>query len=141
MKTKAIIILFFALTLSVISCKKTTDKNDLTTGIVGRYTNTTESTEIIVNKVSNTSVSISITTGSGSGQYSVAFPTATMNSSTSFTLNPVTQDGTYCSGTEKFSGTGTYTNNNISLFLTVDGVGTGTYNPCGDWTDNISASK
>ena len=60
MKTKAIIILFFALTLSVISCKKTTDKNDLTTGIVGLYTNTTESTEIIVNKVSNTSVSISI---------------------------------------------------------------------------------
>jgi hypothetical protein len=141
MRTKATIILFFAITLSIVSCKKSTDKNDLTTDIVGRYTNASESTEITVNKVSNTSVSISLTTGTGSGRFTVAFTNTTMNSTTSFTLNTVDRNSALCDGTESITGTGTSTGNNISLFIKDDVKGTlGSISACPNFIRNVNVS-
>lgn len=143
MKNKSILFLaFIALALfTSSSCKKTTDSNDLTTSIIGNYTNAAEATNIVVNKVDNSTVSITLVTGTGSGKYDVAFPNVTMNSANAFNLNSVTQNGGTCIGTEIFSGTGTTSNNSISLFITVIGTGTGTPYDCSNWTDNVSASK
>jgi len=140
MKIKTILFLVLV-ACSLTQCKKENNSNDLTTGIVGNYTNAAEATNIVVNKVDNSTVSITLVTGTGSGKYDVGFPNVTMNSASSFTLNAVTQDGGTCIGIETFSGTGTTSNNNISLFITVTGTGTGTPYDCSNWTDNVSATK
>ncbi|MDZ4844819.1 MAG: hypothetical protein SH857_04635 [Chitinophagales bacterium] len=113
---------------------------DLTTSIVGHYTHSSNNTDIVVNKVDNTTVSITLDTGSGSGAYDVAFSSATMNSANAFTLNTVTQNGAVCSGDETFSGTGTHSGNNISLFMTVVRTGGSTCTN-GTYTRNVSAPK
>jgi hypothetical protein len=132
------------LALSVVAvlfsgCKK--EDNDLTKNVVGHFTNSTTSTDVVVNKVDNNTVSLTLTTGSGSGEYTIGFPTAKMSSANAFTLDPVTQTGNGCDGTQKWSGTGTASNNNIALFISVDGTGTGSPYDCDDWTDNVAASK
>lgn len=127
------------------SCKKDgTSNGDLTTSIVGHYTNSSTSTDIVVNKIDNNKVSITLSTGSGSDAYDVAFSSVTMNSATAFTLNTVTQDGAVCNGKETFSGNGTHTGNNISLFMTVVGTnpsGPSPYDCSGTDTRNVSATK
>jgi hypothetical protein len=145
MKTKTLLLFIFASILLLPSCKKDgTDGGDLTSSIVGQYTNSSTNTTIVVNKIDDTKVSITLNTGSGSGTYDVAFTSVTMNSETSFTLNTVTQDGAVCIGKETFSGTGTHSGNNISLFMTVVGTnpsGITPYDCSGTDTRNVSASK
>ena len=137
--------LFAVGSLFLNSCNQDDDDDgDLTTNIVGHYTNATTSTDIVVNKINESTVSIALTTGTGSGQYNVAFSSVTMNSETAFTLNSVTQDGAACIGEETFTGTGTHSENNISLFLTVVGSnpdGPTPYDCDGTNTRNVSASK
>ena len=141
MKTKFYALLLAASLLSIASCKKDSDADgDLTADVVGHYTNTSDNTEIFVNKIDDNTVSITMSTGSGSGSYNIAWPSATMKSKNSFTMDAV-EGNTGCQGTEMFSGTGTYSNNNISLFITIDGTGTGTPYDCTDGSDNVSASK
>ncbi len=120
-----------------------TDGSDLTTGIVGSYTNTATNTNIVVNKVDDTTVSISLTTGSGSGEYDIAFASTTMNTETSFTLNTVVEQQTGCNGIHTWDGTGTYSSGNISLFMTrVASSTSGGIGACeGSQNFNVSASK
>lgn len=142
MTMKNISLIACALFVFVSACKKADDGTDLTASITGHYTNSAQNTDIVVNKVDDTHISITLSTGSGSGSYSVAFPSATMTSANAFTLNTVTQNGASCIGEETYSGTGTHTGNNISLFMTIVGTGTGTpYDCTGTTTDNVSASK
>jgi len=133
---------FFLLTIcfalfGLSACdKEDTNGDDLTTDIIGHYTNAGTNTDIVVNKVDDTTVSIALTTGSGSGYLSVAFPDVDMTSATAFTLNTVT--GSDCGGTATYSGTGTSSNGNISLFITIVNTGGG----CdGTFTRSVSASK
>lgn len=135
---------FFLLTLCFVlfgvSACNSDDNNgdDLTTDIIGHYTNAGTNTDIVVNKVDDTTVSIALSTGSGSGAYSVAFPDVDMTSATAFTLNPVTVNHVACGGTGTYSGSGTASNGNISLFMTEVLSGGG----CdGTNTRNVSASK
>ena len=109
MKFKTTLILAF-LTFSLTQCKK--DGNDLTTDIVGKYTNGSGSSyrEIIVTKVDNNTISIYVEDSYQSGQ---THASTKMNSKTSFTLNKVTETG---SGTKyEYTGSGTYSANNIII--------------------------
>lgn len=141
MKTKQFTFLLCAALLSFSSCKKDdSTSGDLTTDVVGHYTNSSDNTDIVVNKIDDSSISITMSTGSGSGSYNMAWPKATMTSKTAFTMEEV-EGNTGCQGTEKFSGTGTASNGNISLFITIKGTGLNTPYDCYDWNDNVSASK
>ncbi len=145
MTTKTLLLCICTTILLLPSCKKDgTNDGDLTTSIVGHYTNSSTNTDIVVNKIDNSKVSITLSSGSGSGAYDVAFSSVTMNSATAFTLNTVTQNGAVCIGTETFSGTGTHSGNNISLFMTVVGTnpsGPTPYDCSGTDTRNVSATK
>lgn len=139
MKTTKTLLMLLAVSLSFTACNKDDDNDsgDLTTGIVGHYVNAADNTDITVNKIDDTHVSIQFSTGNGSTNYSSAFANVLMNSATSFTLGTAT--GTDGCG-RILTGTGTYSNNNISMFLTKDdptnGVGS-----CGDTTESISATR
>jgi hypothetical protein len=141
MKNVIRLLLVFTITLGIASCN-TEDSDDWAGAIAGLYTNTASNTEITVNKIDDKTVSIAIVTGSGSGALSVAFSSVTLNSETAFTLNEVSQNGAVCNGTETFNGTGTASNGNISVFMTVEREGDGgIYNQCtGTDTRNVSAS-
>lgn len=145
MTTKTILLSICTMILLLPSCKKDgTSNGDLTTSIVGHYTNSSTNTDIVVNKIDNSKVSITLTSGSGSGSYDVAFSSVTMNSANAFTLNSVTEDGDGCIGKETFTGTGTHSGNNISLFMTVVGTnpsGPTPYDCSGTDTRNVSATK
>lgn len=105
------------------SCKKENgdSKNDLTASVVGKYTNPNDyNLEIVVNKIDNSTVTITLQ----NGYFDYAFTNVKMNTATSFTLNEYTQNG-WCENSQaaeeatvKASGTGTASNNNISLFVT-----------------------
>jgi hypothetical protein len=111
------------------SCNKEDKKNnDLTSEVVGRYTNPNDyNLEIIVNKINNSTVSITVQ----NSHHSDAFTNVTMNSANAFTLNsfkgvgwcsePFQSDeflnSFYEAATVTTSGTGTASNNNISLFI------------------------
>ena len=111
---------------------------DLTTNAVGVFTEVSGNAVITVNKVDNNTVSIIV----DDSNWDFAFTDVTMNSATAFTLNTYTRNGDGCDGTETISGTGTASNNNISLFIAIDAVGgTGFAGPCNDDTYNVSASK
>ena len=143
MKLATFLLSLCTLMFLLTSCGEEENDNDLTTSIIGHYTNLSENTDIVVNKVDDTTVSISLSSGSGSGAYSIAFPTVTMNSETTFTLNEITASGS-CVGIYMYSGTGTHSGNNISLFLTRVGSnpdGTTIYDCEGTYTFNESASK
>lgn len=109
--------IFFTCVISVFlgliffsSCKKENDKdNDLTTDIVGKYTN--GNTTITVNKVDNSTVAIALE----DGYIAPTFASTKMNSKTSFTLNDVTQNDGVTK--REFSGSGTYSSNNIIIQL------------------------
>lgn len=127
------------------SCKKDTkeevSKNDLTTNIVGKYTNKDDyNLTIIVNKIDNSTVSITI----HNGYFDYAFSNVKMNSSTSFTLNEYSVSS-WCTNVDddtniKNSGTGTASNDNISVFVTE--MSTSNSGNCdSNNKNNFSASK
>lgn len=135
------IFFLFAIAAAVTSCEEEEAVENWAEGIAGLYTSTATNTSITVNRIDDKTVSIDLTTGSGSGSYAVAFSSVTMTSETAFTLNEVSQDGAVCIGTETFTGTGTASNGNISLFLTVVGTSTSLGYPCeGTDTRSVSAS-
>lgn len=134
-----VLVLFF-----VTSCKKDSndDKNDLTTNILGKYTNPNDyDLEIVVNKIDNSTVSMTIK----NGYFDYAFTNVKMNSATSFTLTPYSfNSGCFISSsqhvdaTTTVSGTGTASNNNISVFIEENHVAsTGS---CNDSNDSYSFS-
>jgi hypothetical protein len=137
----ALALFFIAFTSS---CKKDSEsKSDLTSGIVGHYTNTSDNTDITVNKIDATHVSIALSSGTGSGHYTMSFTSVTMNSATAFTLNATSDNNYYYD--ETWTGTGTYSGNNISLFMSIHAVPTAAGLAVGDteYTDpqTVSASK
>lgn len=126
MKKQFFSLLVFSATLGLFftsSCKKENgdSKNDLTTSVVGRYTNPNDyDLEIIVNKIDNSTVSITLQ----NGYFDYAFTNVKMNSTNSFTMTPYSRDGecwdsqsNYFPATETVSGSGTSSNNNISMFI------------------------
>lgn len=140
MKFKTTLLLAF-LAFSLTQCKK--DSNDLTKSIVGKYTNPNDyDLEITVNKIDNSTVSLTL----HNGYFDYAFTNVKMNSATSFTLNEYTQSGlcqtntVYEDASIKISGSGTGSNNNISVFVTEKKTGNS-----GNCTENnsytFSASK
>lgn len=145
MKTKFYALLLAVSVLSIASCKKDSDATgDLTSEIVGHYTNASDNTEIFVNKIDDNSVSVTMSTGSGSGSYDIAWPKAKMNSKTSFTTDSVEHMISSCTGTKYATATATASNNNISLFIHWDGtpgVSNGYWSQCSDDDRSISASK
>jgi len=100
------------------------------------YENT--ETEITINKVDDSTVSLALKHGT-SCKYDIGFSSVKMNSASSFTLNEVNFIK-FCN--KKISGTGTYTNNNISIFAVVVSDNTA-MSCCADSIVNvtISASK
>lgn len=109
MKKQAILILA-CLALAFTSCKK---DNDLTSDIVGKYTSGSGSgeVEVIVNRVDNSTVSLTVGGGSVGAAETSTHATTKMNSKTSFTLNTVSS--TAFGYTTTYSGTGTNSGNNI----------------------------
>ncbi len=143
--------IFFACVIAVFlssvfftACKKENGKdNDLTETVVGKYTNPNDyDLEIVVNKIDNSTVSITLQ----NGYFDYAFTNVKMNTATSFTLNQYTKNS-YCysqispeEATLTISGTGTASNNNISLFISENTAGnTGTCSDSDSYT--FSASK
>jgi len=112
MKIKTTLLLVL-IALSLTQCKKEDSSNDdLTSDIVGKYTNGSGSgyREIIVTKVDNNTISIYIEDSYQSGQTHAA---TKMNSKTSFTLNKVNETGSGAS--YEYTGSGTYSANNIVI--------------------------
>ena len=113
MKTKLFLFLMIALA-TLTQCKKDGDDDnsgDLTTDIVGRYDD--DDYTVVVNRVDDNTVSISIVDGS----FSIAFTDVTMQSKTSFTLNEFSQTINNSPNDDKYtySGQGTNSANNISV--------------------------
>ena len=134
MKIVKPLLLLLAVTMLFTACDKEDDANsgDLTTSILVHYIKTAECTDITVNKIDDTHVSIQLETHCSSSTYSVAFTNVTMNTATSFTLNSVIGDD-YCGPDQTYSGTGTHSGDNISLFITIDGL-------CGG-TESVSGTR
>jgi len=136
MKLKYLLTLTTALMLFG-SCNKN-NSNDLTSSIVGTYTNAATSTLITVNKIDYNTVSISLK-HDPSCEYTVGFTSVKMNTKNSFTLNDVTRPSSGC-GNESYTGTGTHSGNNISIFaLLIRDQQSNTC--CGNKNFSISASK
>ena len=130
--------LLACLLFSFTQCKEDDDNNtDLTAEIVGSYFNSNENATIVVNKIDNNTVSITLE----SPYWDIAFTNVEMNSATAFTMTEFTRTGEGCDGQEKISGTGTSSNDNISLFINIDGIGVSSPYDCQDLTYNVSASK
>jgi hypothetical protein len=115
MKTKMFLFLMIALA-TLTQCKKDGDDDnsgDLTTDIVGRYDD--DDYTVVVNRVDDNTVSISIVDGS----FSIAFTDVTMQSKTSFTLNEFSQTINNSPNDDKYtySGQGTNSANNISVTI------------------------
>ena len=115
MKTKLFLFLMIALA-TLTQCKKDGDDDnsgDLTTDIVGRYDD--DDYTVVVNRVDDNTVSISIVDGS----FSIAFTDVTMQSKTSFTLNEFSQTINNSPNDDKYtySGQGTNSANNISVTI------------------------
>jgi len=134
-----LLLILSALILSFAQCKEEDDdsNDDLTVNVVGHYTNTADDADITVNKINNTTVSITI----DSDYWDFAFTEATMTSATAFTLTSYSRTDDGCEGTETISGTGTASNNNISFFINIDASNVGVVYPCSDTDVNISATK
>jgi hypothetical protein len=116
MKTKLFLFLMIALA-TLTQCKKDGDDDnsgDLTTDIVGRYDKDDDYT-IVVNRVDDNTVSISIVDGG----FSIAFADVTMQSKTSFTLNEFSETINNFPNDNKYtySGQGTNSANNISVTI------------------------
>lgn len=112
MKKQAILILA-CLALAFTSCKKDSNSSDLTSDIIGRYTSGSGSgeVEVIVNKVDDNTISVTVGGGSVGAAETTTHATTRMNSKTSFTLNTVTK--TEFGYTTTYTGTGSYSSNNI----------------------------
>lgn len=101
--------LLVALTLTLTQCKK--EDKDLTSDIVGKYTNEPYYLKITVNKVDESTVWLSL-----EGYLNLTFSETKMTSKTTFTLNKISQAG-YYGGQVEYTGTGTNTGTNISVLI------------------------
>lgn len=129
---------------AVILCTLTQCKPEATAGdgwaggIEGHYTNS-QGEEVTVNRIDDTHVSIS-----AYHAFSIlgpmGFTNVTMNSANSFTLNSISPY-TGCPNNVVVSGTGTASNNNISLFMQATATPTGDPDDCENWNYTLSASK
>ena len=126
-------------------CEKDADHDDLTGSIVGLYSDASSNTQIVVNKLNNNTVTIDVSTEDFGLNYEIGFTAVTMNSKTTFTLNEITQDPPdECFDVSTYSGSGTHSGNNISLFINVlssnlNGQGS---SGCDDtFTLSVSASR
>ena len=133
--------LLCTMVLTISSCVKGSVDEDLTTVVVGQYTNSDSNTNMIVSKIDNSTVRINMSTGLGSSAYEVSFPNVSMTSATAFKMNAAESDDFECVGSMTVSGTGSVNDSTITLLLTMKGHGTGTQFDCSDMTDNITASK
>lgn len=119
MKTKLFLFLMTAL-LSFTQCKKDGEDgdngNDLTLDIVGRYDNVADDLIIVVNRVDDNTVSISLDQQGGINQ---TFNDVTLQSKTSFTLNEIRVNDNNTSNpfAYTYSGQGTNSANNISISI------------------------
>jgi hypothetical protein len=127
---------------AVILCTLTQCKPEATAGdgwaggIEGYYVNTIGE-EVTVNRIDDTHVSISATT---SAWYTLGFSNVTMNSATTFTLNSIQEQA--CPNNTILSGTGTASNNNITLFMQATATPSGDPdNDCVNWNYTLSATK
>jgi len=131
MKLKTTLVLL-VLAFTLTQCKK-----DITSGIIGKYTNGqtgNDRVDIVVNKVDESTVSITVEDNYGTH----SFASTKMNSATSFTLNSYSdKDGGY---DYTYSGSGTYSAGNISVTIKTERVDdfTGTKD---DYTNTYIGSK
>jgi hypothetical protein len=119
MKTKLLLFLMTAF-LFLTQCKKDDNdgdnSNDLTIDIVGRYDNVADDLIIVVNRVDDNTVSISLDQQGGINQ---TFNDVTLQSKTSFTLNEIRVNDNNTSNpfAYTYSGQGTNSANNISISI------------------------
>ncbi len=105
-------LLFVLLAFSLTQCKKEDSNDDLTTEVVGKYSSGSGSSyrEIIITRISNTTVSVYIQDGFSSSQ---THSESKMNSKTSFTLNKVTE--TDSGKRYEYTGSGSASANNVVI--------------------------
>jgi len=131
----------FVITLLFVfnSCKKD-DNNpnnngpDLTTDVLGVYTSGS-SLVITVTKVDNSTISVNIKDVNNNETHS----STKMNSKNSFTLNKVTVVGG--AETYEYTGTGTYSNNTISITRLEKQIDTQSGVVADEWYDDYIGSK